>query len=66
MVLNSKIFRHIVFYDLNKEHLLEQYRSQFIKFERENFVGDFPTWSAPTATSAFINNKEAAFTVNFA
>jgi hypothetical protein len=64
-MLNSKIFRHISSYNLSKEHLFKDFRNQFIQIQKENFVGDFPTWSVPNATGVFTIDKQAIFNSSF-
>jgi hypothetical protein len=59
MELSNEWYRKIIYYDLNKENLFKEFREKYIGIKKENFVGDFPTWSDFSITGLYSFKTES-------
>ncbi len=65
MILNNSKYGHLFIYNLNKDHLLQEYQAKYIQIQKENIVGNFPNWSAPNLTGNFFFLWQKGLTLIF-
>ena len=63
MDLNNELYRNIIYYDLNKEHLFREFREKYIGIEKEDFVGEPPTWSEISVTGFYFFTTDSPATI---